>query len=299
MRMFFQNTKPFGQMLAVFMFMLVGFVLSLMVTIVFIFVAPNVDLMQEPNAIRCTQIVSQLLLFVLPACLWVFCFGKNAKDDLQLQFGGKYWLLALLGLLCYVLFVPLINAVTNWNQAWELPQALADVFRQMTAQSEEVLHKILIPTENFGVLMFNLLVIAVTPAICEELFFRGALQTIMVRWLHNPHVAIWITSFVFSVFHGDLYGLMPRWLLGLLLGYLYYYSGSLLVNVLMHFVNNAIAVVCYYLYYEHNVAAANPDVQTSIAGWIVVLCTVAAVFLFYYFFVLKYKKSEFIGKEIE
>ncbi len=286
MRHLFRNTKPFGQIVALFLFLLAGFVLVALLSIVLTF-ALGADWLQDTNVARCTQIVSQSLMFVFPAILWAYCFGDKLSNDLQLHCRNRYWVMALMALLCYLLAVPFVNAVTNWNQSWTLPQPFEDMFRQITEQSERVLRQFLVPTENVGMLLFNLLVIAVTPAVCEEFFFRGALQTIMVRWLRNPHVAILITSFVFSAFHGDIYGLLPRFLLGLLLGYLYYYSGSIWVNALVHFVNNAIAVVCYYLYYEHNVVAANPDVQTSIAGWIVVLATLAAVALFYYFFVLK------------
>ncbi len=290
MRSLFQNTKPFGQLVALFLFMLAGFVLYMVISVVMMFA--GVELLHDTHVLRLSQIMSQLFIFVLPAVLWALCFGAGLRDNLQLRFGGRYWLAALAGLFCYLLSVPLINAVTNWNAGWVLPEPLAELCRQMTAQSEAVMRQLLVPMDGVGVLLFNLLVVAVTPALCEELFFRGALQTTLIRGLRNPHLAIWIASFVFSLFHGDVYGLVPRWLLGLLMGYLYYYSGSLLVNVLMHFVNNAIAVLCYYLYYEHGVAAANPDVQVEMAGWIVALCALAAVAFFYCFFMLKYKKSE-------
>ncbi|MDP4687503.1 MAG: CPBP family intramembrane metalloprotease [Salibacteraceae bacterium] len=95
-------------------------------------------------------------------------------------------------------------------------------------------------------LIINLLVIAVFPAISEELFFRGFLQNTLLKMGRNHHVAIWVTAFIFSAIHMQFLGFFPRLILGAVLGYSAMYSRSLIVPIIGHFVNNGLAVVLTY-----------------------------------------------------
>ena len=90
------------------------------------------------------------------------------------------------------------------------------------------------------------MVIALIPAVGEELTFRGVLQQSLTRKM-NPHVAIFLSAAIFSFIHFQFYGFLPRLFLGLLLGYMFYITGSLWTSILMHFLNNGTAVVLYYL----------------------------------------------------
>lgn len=92
-------------------------------------------------------------------------------------------------------------------------------------------------------LIVNLMVMAVCPAITEEFFFRGALQRLIGKWSHNPHLVIWSVAILFSAFHLQFYGFIPRMLLGAYFGYLLLWSRSIWVPVFAHFVNNATAVI--------------------------------------------------------
>ena len=99
-----------------------------------------------------------------------------------------------------------------------------------------------------GVIPFviNLFVIAIIAGITEEFLFRGALFSIIRRKIKNPHVIIWIIAAIFSAIHLQFYGFVPRMLLGALMGYLLYWTGSIWVPVFAHFLNNAIGVVSMY-----------------------------------------------------
>jgi membrane protease YdiL (CAAX protease family) len=99
---------------------------------------------------------------------------------------------------------------------------------------------------HLGDLLLNLLVIAIVPAIGEELLFRGYLQQSFSNWLSNPHVAIIVTAVLFSAIHLHFQAFLPRFILGVLLGYLFYWSGSLWLPILAHFANNAQAVIISY-----------------------------------------------------
>ncbi len=100
--------------------------------------------------------------------------------------------------------------------------------------------------------------IALLPAIGEELVFRGVVQKIFRQWSRNAHVAIWTTAVLFSAMHMQFYGFIPRMLLGAMLGYMLEWSGSLWLPMLAHFINNAGAVLLTYLF-QHNLSTINPD----------------------------------------
>ena len=85
------------------------------------------------------------------------------------------------------------------------------------------------------------------PAIGEEFFFRGVLQRLFSEWFRNAHVAIIVTAFIFSAIHFQFYGFIPRFLLGLFLGYMFYWSGTLWLPIIIHFINNGLAVLVAFL----------------------------------------------------
>lgn len=91
------------------------------------------------------------------------------------------------------------------------------------------------------------IVIAVLPALGEEFTFRGWLQPALQKLSGNPHVAIWVTAFIFSAFHFQFFGFVPRMLLGAMFGYLMYWSNNLWLPIVAHFVNNGFPVVMLYL----------------------------------------------------
>ena len=105
----------------------------------------------------------------------------------------------------------------------------------------------MLKVDTFGGLLLNLLVIALIPAVGEELTFRGVLQQGLVRRMKSPHLAIILSAAIFSFIHFQFYGFLPRMFLGILLGYMFYITKSLWTSITMHFVNNGTAVVLYYL----------------------------------------------------
>jgi membrane protease YdiL (CAAX protease family) len=108
-------------------------------------------------------------------------------------------------------------------------------------------------------LAVNILIIAIIPALGEELLFRGVIQKELSKWSGKVHLSIWITAFLFSAMHLQFLGFFPRFLIGGLLGYMFYWSGSIWLPILAHFVNNGVAVILYYMVAKGRLAA---DVET-------------------------------------
>jgi membrane protease YdiL (CAAX protease family) len=125
-------------------------------------------------------------------------------------------------------------------------------------------------------------VIALLPAIGEELVFRGMLQPELFRATGNHHAAIWISAIIFSAFHMQFFGFVPRLLLGALFGYLYVWSANLLIPMIAHFVNNGFSVLMMYLYQKGIITV---DMESpEAAPWPMVIgFTIVFGFLLFYF----------------
>jgi len=141
------------------------------------------------------------------------------------------------------------SIIIEWNMNIEFPEFLRefeDWARNMEDQMLE-LTKLLSTYNSFGEMLLALVIIAVLPALGEELVFRGLLQTKLHAITKNAHAAIWIAAVIFGAFHMQFYGVVPRILLGALFGYLYFYSGNLWYAILAHFINNGLAVLVAYI----------------------------------------------------
>ncbi|MEJ7662013.1 MAG: CPBP family intramembrane glutamic endopeptidase [Hymenobacter sp.] len=101
------------------------------------------------------------------------------------------------------------------------------------------LTKFLTDFHSPGRLLVGLVVIAIVPAVAEELVFRGGVQRNLVAWFGSRHVGVWLAAAIFSAIHVQFFGFVPRFVLGLVLGYLYEWSGNILVSMAAHFTQNA------------------------------------------------------------
>lgn len=161
----------------------------------------------------------------------------------------------LLGALSILVAIPAISWLYQTNQQMHFPAAWQEweaSIKQMEEQAE-ALTKLFVAANSISMLLLNIFVVALVPAICEEFFFRGVLLQYTRFVFDNQWVAIVVSAIVFSGFHGQFYGFIPRFALGVLLGYLFLNSGSIFVPILAHFVNNALAVLA--VYFEKDLAA--------------------------------------------
>lgn len=149
------------------------------------------------------------------------------------------------GMVLLLVSVPLVLLVYSLNR--ELP--IPDTFRLMEEQTNETL-KALLQMDNGLELAANVALIALLPAVGEELIFRGVVQRQFMRWTTNPWTAIVLAAAVFSFIHFQFEGFFPRMLLGVLLGWLYWRTQNIWVPVAAHFANNAVQVVGQYLYHR-------------------------------------------------
>jgi membrane protease YdiL (CAAX protease family) len=199
----------------------------------------------DPSLMRITQFISAVGTFLLPACFFAWLCSNQPKRYLSI---GKLPTLEVLALTFLSMFLinPAISLTGLLNQQMELPSFMEGIEHWMRTQEDEAerLTLLLLSEKGIGTLLANLLVVALTAGITEEFLFRGAFQRILERWTSNPHFVIWIAACLFSAFHMQFYGFLPRMLLGAYFGYLLYWSRNIWIPVFAHFTNNAFAVIC-------------------------------------------------------
>lgn len=211
------------------------------------------------NSLRVMQISSQIFTFVLPPIIYAMLIKENPKESLGIKNVSYHWF--IIGFIMMYAILPLNNVFAEWNAGLKLPESMSrieELIKEMYESSAVVLEK-LVNVNTFGGFVINLIMIAGLAALGEELLFRSIIQTSLIKTCKNAHVGIIIASAIFSFIHFDFYAFIPRLVLGMLLGYMFYYSRSIWVSMFMHFVNNATAVVIYYL---NNIGVTNVDVET-------------------------------------
>ena len=194
------------------------------------------------------QILQTIGMFILPPL--VMAYALDDKPIRFLQMNRKPAGIMLL-IVCAVILVggPVIEWCSLLNQQLALPSwlgSLEEWMRNSEDQATEIT-KAFLETKTAGGLVGNLFIVAVLPAIGEELLFRGLLQQLIKKMTGSSHWAIWITAALFSALHLQFFGFLPRMLLGALFGYLLEWTGTLWLPILAHFINNATGVITYFI----------------------------------------------------
>jgi len=195
---------------------------------------------------KISQIFQSIGMFIIPPLLIVYLSRTNVLSSLSLNKNPNLLVLLLAGMVMIV-GMPLIDVMSEFNSKMLLPETLVwleDLMRQMEENAERIT-KIFLDVSSISGLILNLFMIALIPAIGEELMFRGFIQKFIAKRL-NIHIAIFISAFLFSAIHMQFFGFLPRFVMGMFFGYLLYWSGSLWLPMFAHFVNNAAAVLITY-----------------------------------------------------
>lgn len=193
-------------------------------------------------------------------------------------------LLMLLLVAIGVCFTVAISPVIEWNMNFKFPDFMSGFEHWARSQENALMEltRFLTTFSSPADFFIGLLVIAVVPGIGEEFVFRGLIQNELHRGTKNIHAAIWISAFLFSAIHMQFFGFVPRLLLGALFGYLYHWSGNLLVPMVAHFLHNGFTLLMIYLY-QQGVSNLDPESNESAPFLITAGCTIAVVGLLFYF----------------
>ena len=249
---------------------------------------------QSTESLKWLQFMQTTATFLLPPILCAWLWDEEHKPFRWLRMDVPVqWQNILLAVVIMVCAVPGINLLADLNSRVELPKSLEFIEQILKYQEEAAaaLTERFLQADNIGGLLLNIGLMALLPAFSEELSFRGTLQQIISKDQNGKeqstkvHLAIWITAFIFSAIHMQFYGFVPRMLLGAMFGYVFVWSGSLWVPITMHFVNNGLAVLVYYLMGESentkNIADTLGAGDTWYLGVFSILITSLGLLIFY------------------
>ena len=213
------------------------------------------------------QIVQSFGLFIIPPV--IIALFLHGKPSIYLKY-KKFPLVKtiLLVVAIVILADPLINLLTEINSKLSLPSWMnsVQVWMQEAENQADKITKAFLGTQSFSDLLVNLFMIGILPAFGEELLFRGIIQQLLKKLTKNAHSAIWISAALFSALHMQFFGFVPRMLLGAMFGYMFEWSGTLWLPIIAHFINNAAAVVAYYLESRRIIGDSFEKIGTSSGG---------------------------------
>lgn len=232
------------------------------------------------NFIKINLVFNHLFTFILPPLIFVALYKRetianyfNLKKDLSIYYLS-------LSIIILIVSVPLVHYSFYLNQQIDLP----DFLQSMESRTEELM-KAILSEKTIPALLTNLFLIAVIPALGEELLFRGILQKKLITIFNNKWVGVTLAAIIFSAIHFQFEGFLPRAILGFILGAIYLYTNNLWYPIIAHFFNNGIQVVLAYF---------NPemveDVNTPITmPWYLALLSLILIIII----MIQFKKFNF------
>jgi uncharacterized protein len=281
-----------GMALGVFMMVtLIGSVILSKITGVGLLQVRDIDKWDgnDPGMIRFIRgllLLQFLGLFLIPSLLFAYFSDPQPFKYLGLRQPRKelYWLLAIIAMF---VAIPLVEYIGMLNQKMNFG---ADTQKWMKGMEEEAAKQIqfMLSKHTIGELLTNLVFISLFAGIGEEIFFRGILQRTFIRAFKNPWMGIVFTAAIFSAFHFQFFGFFPRLALGIVLGAIYWYSGSLWAAIIAHFVYDGFIIV---LAYFNPSLIKNPDQSIMSPNAMLPMAIVSLVLTIFLFWQMKKNSS--------
>lgn len=239
------------------------------------------------NIMKFVQFFNALGTFITPILIYgyIIDFNFNFKTSVNRQS-------ALIVIAIMILVTPLVSFLLEWNTLINFPEWIL----KYEMNSEEIILAFL-NMNTYWDLLFNIIVMAIIPAFGEELLFRGLLQKSLFKKIGEIHISIFITALLFSAIHLHLDGLLPRFFLGIILGYLFYWSQSLWIPIIAHFINNAMAIIFSYPFFKsfstlQQFGFSSENQTTNTSFWSAIFSLSAVMILMFLFY-----KSSLIKKD--
>ncbi len=255
----------------------------------------NIDLYDKKyvSPLKFLQANQSVAMFIIPSFLLAFLFSSKPLNYLRIE-KSPFLISAIFVSFIMIFSVPIINYLAELNSNMHLPDFLWEIeieMKLMEAQAEKITELFLF-ADSINVLLLNIFIIAIIPAIGEELLFRGVFQKLFTDWSKNAHIGIWVSAILFSAMHMQFYGFLPRLLMGAILGYMFLISKNLWLPIIAHFVNNGMAVTVIYLADQNIISNSGETIGVGQGALLSIFISALLVAgLFYSFF--RFEKENF------
>lgn len=236
---------------------------------------------ENANILRLVQFISTFFLFFLPALIYSRICHK--KPFTHLGFHHKPSLAqSALVIVIMIASLPLVGALTELTEALPFSKEMFEKFKAAEAEYNDQI-SIIGKVDSFPEFLLSLFMLAILPAIFEEVMFRGAVQNLLSRWWKMPVLAIIITSLLFSLVHFSYLGFLSRAVLGFVLGWMFYRTGNIWLNIIAHAANNAVALTALYIVKKNNPTADLAKADPQIPAWVGLIAVAVVYGLFIVF----------------
>ncbi|MBR0123470.1 MAG: CPBP family intramembrane metalloprotease [Bacteroidales bacterium] len=243
-------------------------------------ISRGIDTKTNMIFLKSMQTFLELGIFMIPAL--IFSYKNSQSINNYWAFKQKQSGMTIISVIVlFIVAMPLVSWLVNINESVKFPesmQTLENVLKSIQDSATEMTDKFL-NVSTIGGILVNIFVMAIVPAVSEEMFFRGCIQKTLTDKMRNKFLAIIISAFIFSAAHFEFYGLLPRFILGIILGYVFYYTGNILMSMLLHFINNSIAVIAGYIQFHLNNGVEPETMLTTPSTWMIVSSVVLTVAL--------------------
>ena len=236
---------------------------------------------ENVQLVRWSTLVGQLLLILVPTILIAKARHGDFKSFFRIKFPDLR--LVLLSLAAVFALQQLLQGYMMLQDLIPLPHDVQEVIRQIKDLFEGM-YKILITARSPAEFIFVVLVVALTPALCEEVLFRGLIQRNLEAASNGFRAAV-IGGIIFGLYHLNPFSFIPLAVLGIYFGFLVYRSNNLSLAIAAHFFNNFVACLAVYLQLDDDFIVIAPNGAPGSATLIVNFLVFGLVFLVatYYF----------------
>ena len=217
-------------------------------------------------------LIMSVFAFIVPSFILTYLWGEKPFRFLGFRTNVDWKILFFVALIM-IIAIPFVNLLADLNRQISFPAFLSGFEEQMQAMEARAIAQTerLLTVHTLSGLLFNIFLIAIIPSLGEELFFRGTLQRIFAD-TRGVVFAVWITAIIFSAFHFQFYGFIPRVVLGAFLGYLFVWSKNIWLPIVAHFANNAFIVIYFYFFKKTDRLIALETIGAGETWWIGVVC---------------------------
>ena len=299
-----ESTHPLiSPVAAAFLGLIGGFILyqflgGLMTLLIFGF-----DLEAAPvNGLRFMTIIGQILFIFLPALFFSKWIYGDVSKIISLKMPN--WKGLALFVLGIIILTPLLQSylyIQNYfiEQLAETSEFVNSI-KFLLDSLNELIEKTfgdLIRADNVPEMLLVIIAISVVPAICEEVMFRGYIQR-SFGFKFKPHIAAIITAVFFALYHFNPYGLIPLAIIGFYLGFAAYTSQSLVIPIIIHFLNNFFAVMLYFIIGDDDLLKSNVSDAASLDMNVIYFFLLLIMFTALMFFIRNYYTKSKIAQEV-
>lgn len=246
---------------------------------------------QTATTLRIATLINDIIMFVMPPVICAVIYSYRPAEYLRVASapGLTPLILAVGTMICSI---PMMNMIIEWNEGLSLPSSLAAMeswMREAEQRAGDTVNT-LMGGSSAGSLILSILIVGVLAGFSEELFFRGGIQRLLVSGRVNPHVAIWVTAFLFSAIHLQFFGFFPRLLLGAFFGYLLYWTKNLWVPIVCHIFNNSIVATVTWMTARGSATSGGlNEIGTAVSAHQLLWVTVSIIMTFMLLMTLKLK----------